>query len=133
MCAEFLIPFPIDHSRPEASSGCLQDNEEFASHQLNRDTWADETVKTMLKTFFVFWQVCIPCYTRHIQISVGPTSALPNVLIFLPRFYSLVISRPLPLQNLKSPPPTIPRRRLTMVLTPAGGSADSTNLSASRL
>eukprot|EP00873_Tetraselmis_striata_P026802 jgi/Tetstr1/447066/TSEL_034504.t1 len=34
----------------------IQSNEEFASHQLNRDTWANDAVQTMLKTFFMFWQ-----------------------------------------------------------------------------
>ncbi|BDA49565.1 UBX domain-containing protein 7 [Coccomyxa sp. Obi] len=35
----------------------VQSNSEFASHQLNRDTWSDDTVKTIVKGSFIFWQV----------------------------------------------------------------------------
>jgi thioredoxin-related protein len=34
----------------------IQSHEEFASHQLNRDTWTDETVQEILRENFVFWQ-----------------------------------------------------------------------------
>jgi len=34
----------------------IQFHEEFASHMLNRDTWANEMVETILRTSFVFWQ-----------------------------------------------------------------------------
>jgi hypothetical protein len=36
----------------------VQSNSEFASHQLNRDTWSDDTVKTIIRGSFIFWQVC---------------------------------------------------------------------------
>ena len=29
----------------------------FASHQLNRDTWRDDTLQTIVKGSFIFWQV----------------------------------------------------------------------------
>jgi hypothetical protein len=35
----------------------VQSNEQFASHQLNRDTWSDPTVKDIIQNSFVFWQV----------------------------------------------------------------------------
>ncbi|DBA84673.1 TPA: hypothetical protein ACH3X1_006028 [Trebouxia sp. C0004] len=35
----------------------VQSNSEFASHQLNRDTWSDPTVSSILLGSFVFWQV----------------------------------------------------------------------------
>ena len=35
----------------------VQSNSEFASHQLNRDTWSDPMVSSMLMGSFVFWQV----------------------------------------------------------------------------
>ncbi|DBB18836.1 TPA: hypothetical protein ACH3X3_000428 [Trebouxia sp. C0006] len=35
----------------------VQSNSEFASHQLNRDTWSDPTVSSILMGSFVFWQV----------------------------------------------------------------------------
>jgi hypothetical protein len=34
----------------------IQSHEDFASHMMNRDTWVDETVITLLRTSFVFWQ-----------------------------------------------------------------------------
>ncbi|XP_072971587.1 plant UBX domain-containing protein 7 [Typha angustifolia] len=35
----------------------LQSTEEFSSHMLNRDTWANETVAQTIRTNFIFWQV----------------------------------------------------------------------------
>ena len=35
----------------------IQDNNEFASHQLNRDTWSDDNLQSVLSGSFVFWQV----------------------------------------------------------------------------
>lgn len=35
----------------------LQSTKEFSSYTLNRDTWAHETVKDMIRTMFIFWQV----------------------------------------------------------------------------
>ena len=34
----------------------IQDEGEFASHQLNRDTWQNATVQDIIKSHFVFWQ-----------------------------------------------------------------------------
>jgi hypothetical protein len=34
----------------------IQSHEEFSSQMLNRDTWTDETVISLLRTSFVFWQ-----------------------------------------------------------------------------
>lgn len=36
----------------------VQSNAEFASHQLNRDTWRDETLVSIVEGSFVFLQVC---------------------------------------------------------------------------
>lgn len=35
----------------------VQSDSEFASHMLNRDTWRDDTVKTLIQGSFIFWQV----------------------------------------------------------------------------
>ncbi|OAY68369.1 Plant UBX domain-containing protein 7 [Ananas comosus] len=35
----------------------LQSREEFSSHMLNRDTWANETLAETIRTNFIFWQV----------------------------------------------------------------------------
>jgi hypothetical protein len=34
----------------------IQSHEDFSSHMLNRDTWSDDTVVSLLRTSFVFWQ-----------------------------------------------------------------------------
>ena len=35
----------------------VQSNDQFGSHQLNRDTWSDPTVASIIMGSFVFWQV----------------------------------------------------------------------------
>lgn len=35
----------------------IQDVAEFASQRLNRDTWKDSQVQSLIKSSFVFWQV----------------------------------------------------------------------------
>ncbi|XP_008804300.1 plant UBX domain-containing protein 7 [Phoenix dactylifera] len=35
----------------------LQSTEEFSSHMLNRDTWANEAVAQTIRTNFIFWQM----------------------------------------------------------------------------
>lgn len=35
----------------------IQDEIVFASHMLNRDTWADDVVQNLVASGFVFWQV----------------------------------------------------------------------------
>ena len=37
----------------------VQSNSEFASHQLNRDTWRDETLVSIIQGSFVFLQARI--------------------------------------------------------------------------
>lgn len=34
----------------------LQDHEEFSSHRLNKDVWSNETILTLLRGNFIFWQ-----------------------------------------------------------------------------
>uniref|UniRef100_A0A0D9WAZ1 UBX domain-containing protein n=1 Tax=Leersia perrieri TaxID=77586 RepID=A0A0D9WAZ1_9ORYZ len=54
---------PFDKAKLEAS--CLdkwllinlQSTEEFSSHMLNRDTWANEAVAQTIRSNFIFWQV----------------------------------------------------------------------------
>ena len=35
----------------------LQDNDNFASHRLNRDVWVDDTIVNLVESGFLFWQV----------------------------------------------------------------------------
>ncbi|CAM9768218.1 unnamed protein product, partial [Ectocarpus fasciculatus] len=34
----------------------IQDHQEFASHRLNKDVWSNETILTLLRGNFIFWQ-----------------------------------------------------------------------------
>lgn len=34
----------------------MQDHQEFASHRLNKDVWSNETILTLLRGNFIFWQ-----------------------------------------------------------------------------
>ena len=34
----------------------IQDSQEFASHMLNRDVWADDIVQNVVQSEFLFWQ-----------------------------------------------------------------------------
>lgn len=34
----------------------IQSHNEFSSHMLNRDTWTDETIESILRSSFMFWQ-----------------------------------------------------------------------------
>lgn len=34
----------------------IQSHEEFPSHMLNRDTWVHETIESILRTTYLFWQ-----------------------------------------------------------------------------
>lgn len=52
----------------------LQSNSEFASHQLNRDTWRDETLVSIIQGSFVFLQV------RSRTISTATNSCAATVV-----------------------------------------------------
>ncbi|XP_051220152.1 plant UBX domain-containing protein 7 [Lolium perenne] len=60
---ELMFNGPFDKAKLEAS--CLdkwllinlQSTEEFSSHMLNRDTWANEAVAQTIRSNFIFWQV----------------------------------------------------------------------------
>lgn len=49
----------------------VQSADEFASHQLNRDTWGQPLVQDMLRGSFVFWQVCPACFAAPPWLSCG--------------------------------------------------------------
>ncbi|CAM0902407.1 unnamed protein product [Alopecurus aequalis] len=60
---DLMFNGPFDKAKLEAS--CLdkwllinlQSTEEFSSHMLNRDTWANEAVAQTIRSNFIFWQV----------------------------------------------------------------------------
>lgn len=62
-----------------------QENTEFASHQLNRDTWQNGQVKRLLAKSFVFWQVLADDVHGHSFISLYHPPQLPVISIIDPR------------------------------------------------
>lgn len=60
---DLMFNGPFDKAKLEASSLDkwllinLQSTEEFSSHMLNRDTWANEAVAQTIRSNFIFWQV----------------------------------------------------------------------------
>ena len=45
----------------------IQDACEFQCQVLNRDVWANEAVKTILREHFIFWQVSVLLYKPFLQ------------------------------------------------------------------
>lgn len=41
---------------PPTCDRIVQDHQEFASHRLNKDVWSNETILTLLRGNFIFWQ-----------------------------------------------------------------------------
>lgn len=68
----------------------IQDATEFASQQLNRDTWSHKPLKDVLKTSFIFWQ-------RHHDTEEGirysrfyPVETRPHIALLDPRTGELI-------------------------------------------
>ena len=65
----------------------IQDNDNFSSHRLNRDTWSDKTVTAIVHSNFVFWQRGSTSldgrdYLNKYKVAV---SCLPRISILDPR------------------------------------------------
>mmetsp|Transcript_1931 Transcript_1931/g.4562 ORF Transcript_1931/g.4562 Transcript_1931/m.4562 type:complete len:268 (+) Transcript_1931:969-1772(+) len=70
----------------------IQDNSEFASHQLNRDTWSDKSVKALLEAFFVVWQAYCTSDAGQRACNMYKLSALPAVMVVDPITGACLIS-----------------------------------------
>jgi hypothetical protein len=55
----------------------VQSNAEFASHLLNRDTWRDDMVRSVIAGSFIFWQVTAPPFAS-LQRENGSTLFVIN-------------------------------------------------------
>ncbi len=61
--ADLIFPGDFEKAKAAAAEGNrwiminVQSNSEFASHQLNRDTWSNDTLKELIRGSFVFLQV----------------------------------------------------------------------------
>jgi len=59
----------------------IQDETQFASHLLNRDTWANETVKNVIQTHFIFWQQYVSSPQGDKFRQFYKVGTLPSVMI----------------------------------------------------
>eukprot|EP01138_Halocafeteria_seosinensis_P015113 gb/GECG01015426.1/.p1 GENE.gb/GECG01015426.1/~~gb/GECG01015426.1/.p1 ORF type:complete len:492 (+),score=84.23 gb/GECG01015426.1/:1-1476(+) len=73
----------------------LQDEKEFDSHRLNRDTWSSLSVKDYIRHYFCFWQQwsTVGDAKKVIDLHKLDTSKLPAMLIIDPRTGELVWQR----------------------------------------
>ena len=95
---DYLFPPPADvmfhgnfdalrRSAEEDEKYCLvniQNRQEFASQMLNRDTWPDETVRTIMEFRFLFWQQEYESQAGMQYLSCYPATSLPVVDIIDP-------------------------------------------------
>lgn len=65
----------------------VQDEKEFGSHQLNRDTWSDDIVQSIVGSAFVFWQNYASSEdgSRYCQLYKIQPDRLPHIGILDPR------------------------------------------------
>ncbi|XP_074570284.1 plant UBX domain-containing protein 7 [Curcuma longa] len=81
---------PFDQAKVEAALHGkwllvnLQSNEEFSSHMLNRDTWANEAVAETICSNFIFWQVYHDTSEGKKVCTYYSLFTLPAVLIIDP-------------------------------------------------
>ena len=57
----------------------VQSNDQFGSHQLNRDTWSDPTVASIVMGSFVFWQVGL-----IIACCCNPSTHISSLIVKIP-------------------------------------------------
>lgn len=62
----------------------LQSTKEFSSYTLNRDTWAHETVKDMIRTVFIFWQVYDDTEEGRKVRTYYKSTIMPTIMILDP-------------------------------------------------
>ena len=62
----------------------IQSSEEFASHQLNRDTFSNDALKEMIKANFVFLQTYIDGVTGQKLMTYYKIETFPCILIVDP-------------------------------------------------
>jgi hypothetical protein len=70
----------------------VQENTEFASHQLNRDTWQNSQVRTVLAKSFIFWQVLADDSQGHAFVRLYQPPQLPVIAVVDPRTRQLMAS-----------------------------------------
>lgn len=63
----------------------IQQNTEFASHQLNRDTWQDAQVRKVLAKSFLFWQTLADDPQGRAFVALYQPPQLPVIAIVDPR------------------------------------------------
>ncbi|GMT08632.1 hypothetical protein PENTCL1PPCAC_30806, partial [Pristionchus entomophagus] len=77
----------------------VQDMKEFASQTLNRDVWSNGGVKELVKSNFLFWQVCLDSVDGQRMRSYYGVRSCPAVFIVDPRTGEKVTDVPLKSQD----------------------------------
>lgn len=72
----------------------IQNVREFACQTLNRDVWANQTVKDIIKEHFIFWQKHHDSYDGQRYVQFYNVRRFPHVAIIDPRTGELVRSWP---------------------------------------
>jgi thioredoxin-related protein len=62
----------------------VQDVAEFACQALNRDTWADQAVKRVVRAHFKLWQVSVPSPHADPYITCYPVTGYPHIAVLDP-------------------------------------------------
>ncbi|KAJ3690059.1 hypothetical protein LUZ61_019223 [Rhynchospora tenuis] len=70
----------------------IQSTQEFSSHMLNRDTWANETLSQTIMCYFLFWQV-------HNTMSEGQMVCMSYKLVTLP---AILVINPITGQKMRA-------------------------------
>jgi len=63
----------------------IQRDSDFASHALNRDVWSSETVESVVKTGFVFWQMMEEREEGRIYCERYKVESFPHIAFLDPR------------------------------------------------
>jgi thioredoxin-related protein len=63
----------------------IQDVAEFSCQVLNRDTWSDEGVKSIVRAHFKLWQVSIPSPHADPYTTCYPVTGYPHLALLDPR------------------------------------------------
>lgn len=88
---EMMSPLSFDGAKQEAISSKkwimvnIQDNSEFACQMLNRDLWANSTVKTTVSANFIFLQWSSDSDSGNEYCQFYPFSKYPHIAIIDPR------------------------------------------------
>lgn len=69
----------------------IQTDDDFECHTLNRDVWADDTVKEIIRCSFIFWQNYVGVPESDVYMRRYAVTKLPHIAVIDPRTGGLVL------------------------------------------